>query len=280
MADCDNLPSGFERGTNVVLHLLLCALAAAPAPAPRPHRTRVVVVQTQDDTGGNEKIAQLLNTVLVTETAHRPNVEVVSASEVRNVLGLERQRQLLGCKEDSCLAELSGALGADLLLTSEVGRLGDRFRVDLRLVDGRKARVRASIGSFLRNDGNAIADALPTLVNQLLDQGGLEQAPPAAQVGAQPEASGPSRLPAYLTWGLAGALAVGATAATLATRSAFDDLHPGSPQTDVDREKNLAHAADLLWLGAAVSAGAGTWLYFRASPSEGGGGELGMGGRF
>ena len=43
----------------------------------------------------------------------RPGAEVVSGAEIRSLIGFERQKQLLGCKEDSsCIAEMGGALGA------------------------------------------------------------------------------------------------------------------------------------------------------------------------
>src|SRR5438128_1810620 len=44
--------------------------------------------------------------------------DVITAKQMAAVIGLERQKQLLGCADSSssCLAELAGALGAELLL--------------------------------------------------------------------------------------------------------------------------------------------------------------------
>jgi hypothetical protein len=46
---------------------------------------------------------------------------VTTPSDIRALLGLERQKQLLGCDEGaSCLAELSGALGAGAIIAGQL----------------------------------------------------------------------------------------------------------------------------------------------------------------
>src|SRR4051812_13752442 len=45
----------------------------------------------------------------------RPEIRVTTETEIGQLIGLERQKALLGCNEASsnCMAELAGALGVD-----------------------------------------------------------------------------------------------------------------------------------------------------------------------
>ena len=54
-----------------------------------------------------------------------------------SMLGIERQKQLVGCGEDSssCMAELSGALNARYVLGGSVSRFGDALQLNLPLFD-------------------------------------------------------------------------------------------------------------------------------------------------
>ena len=82
-----------------------------------------------------------------------PGFDVVGRSEIfRAMLGFEKQRQAVGCTEDaSCLAEIGGALGVDYILIGSLGQtLGALARLDLKLVETRKARVRNRIGVSLQ----------------------------------------------------------------------------------------------------------------------------------
>ncbi|MBL8952998.1 MAG: hypothetical protein JNK82_19630 [Myxococcaceae bacterium] len=49
-------------------------------------------------------------------------LSVRTRSDVMQLLGVERQKQLLGCGDSSCLAELAGGLGVDAVLTGAFTR--------------------------------------------------------------------------------------------------------------------------------------------------------------
>jgi hypothetical protein len=58
------------------------------------------------------------------ETLRQHGHQVVTQRDMAVVLGMERQRQLMGCREgsESCLAELAGALGVDGVVQGGVVR--------------------------------------------------------------------------------------------------------------------------------------------------------------
>jgi hypothetical protein len=63
-------------------------------------------------------------------------VEVTTRDDIGQLLGLERQRQLLGCNSEgsSCIAELANALGADGVLVGTFTRTGDAYLVVVRVL--------------------------------------------------------------------------------------------------------------------------------------------------
>src|SRR5581483_5052449 len=52
--------------------------------------------------------------------------DVVAARDITMLLGLERQKQLLGCSgESTCIAELGAALGCNAVLMADLARLDE-----------------------------------------------------------------------------------------------------------------------------------------------------------
>ncbi len=67
----------------------------------------------------------------------------ISSADLDAMLSLEKQKDLLGCEENtSCLAEIGGALGVELMVAGTIGRLGGSYTLTLTLIDTRRAEVR------------------------------------------------------------------------------------------------------------------------------------------
>ncbi len=64
-------------------------------------------------------------------------VKVVTKNDMSEVLGVERQKQLLGCSagDSSCLAELAGALGVGSLLSGTVAKTESGYVSTLKVID-------------------------------------------------------------------------------------------------------------------------------------------------
>src|SRR5437868_3019595 len=123
---------------------LLVTLAGAPG-APS-----VAALNLKATTGVSADKAQLLSDVMTEELRSAGTFSrVVSMQEVEAMLGLERQRQLLNCEASSCVAELAGALGVDLVVTGTVGQLAKTAVLKLSLVDSRDGRTVASLSQQL-----------------------------------------------------------------------------------------------------------------------------------
>jgi hypothetical protein len=74
----------------------------------------------------------------------REGFEVATGQDIAAILGQERQRQLLGCKDSgACLTELANALGCDATVVVSLARLGDEFRGTARILSSRDGHVLA-----------------------------------------------------------------------------------------------------------------------------------------
>lgn len=76
-------------------------------------------------TPGNEPLAAMLAGSVATEIDRTGLFTVTTSDQVRALLSLERQRQLLGCADDSCSSDIAGQLGVDFMVNGRLSRLMD-----------------------------------------------------------------------------------------------------------------------------------------------------------
>jgi TolB-like protein len=152
------------------------------AEAPVGKKVRVAVMEMRPL--GTEAVkAELLSEVALTEASRVAGLEVIGRSDIAAMVGFEKQKQMLGCADDAgCLAEIGGALGVDYVLLGSLGRLGNLYRVDLKLVDARKARVLARTGDSVTGEEEKLVATVQKAVRELV--GPLAERPPAAASAA------------------------------------------------------------------------------------------------
>ena len=81
-------------------------------------------------------------------------VKVITSAEIASLLGLEREKTLLGCSElaTNCAAELANALGVDGLVRGSVGKFGEAYQVNVRVVAASDGRELAKYSATLSGD--------------------------------------------------------------------------------------------------------------------------------
>jgi len=174
------------------LRWVLAALAwvavaqAKPAPAGDPGVVKIAVLDIRA-TGTDESTARTLTEILAVEVGRFAGTQVVTSNEVESMLGLEQRKQIVGCNENvSCVAEIAGALGVDMLCTGSLGIVDGTSVLTLRVIDVRKARVEARLYETDSRAGAFIAK-MPGLAAKLFPK--LREAP-------APEASARRETPA------------------------------------------------------------------------------------
>lgn len=179
------------RVTNaVMLAFVVAASLLAQAPAPAPQRLKVLVLDVQS-TDLTESERTTLTNLEAAQLAENTRLEVLSGEDIKQLVKLQGQAQDLGVDgncTDACMAELAGALGAGVVVATQVGKLGETLVVTLVVFDAAKAKSvsRKSVqATSLGELPSKIGPVLDALVQPLLPA--LPGAPkPIAPVVVEP----------------------------------------------------------------------------------------------
>ncbi len=100
-----------------------------------------------------------------------PGLQVTTKRDIEQMLGLERQRQLLGCTENSlsCIAELAGGLGVEAVLSGTLAKTGSSYTLTLRVLRTNDGSDVASASERLKNE-DALSDWLEAEAPRLAEK--------------------------------------------------------------------------------------------------------------
>lgn len=129
-------------------------------------------------TGIEERVADAWVERFSAVMAEGGRVKVTTQRDVAQLLGLERQKQLLGCADaaSSCLAELAGALGVDAVLSGTIVKSGSGFLVTLKVLRVGDGSVWASASERVKSE-DALQDLLDDTARRFALVLGGEEAP-------------------------------------------------------------------------------------------------------
>lgn len=246
---------------------LLVAVSASAAPTLASPDFTTLNVSTE--------VARFCNEHLAQQLAAR-GVQVTTARQISAALGLERQRQLFGCDDaaNSCMAELASALGVEGMLLGDIGKLGTKFQVNLRLTRSSSGRVFATFSRSVSREDDllaALTDAAAELTPKIFAEF-LPGAPAPVTAVTAPELSTRVRtwplVPTFLAGGLAVASAVTFSLSAAAHGQLIDPKpSPGTISDEVATGlKSQGEVTQWLALGtligAGVSLGVNVVMYF------------------
>lgn len=110
----------------MLVHVVALVVSASSLPS-------IAVLDVRAPAGTDVQVLTALSSLLPVEAARHP-LRVTSGSDLRALLDLERQRQLAGCSESDCAAELASALGTDWLLLTELSSVGGQWVLAMSLI--------------------------------------------------------------------------------------------------------------------------------------------------
>ncbi len=134
----------------------------AKAPPPKEERFSILVVdpgETQID--ANLRVAVAGKMAAELDTVKR--FDVMTAADIRAMTALEANRQLAGCDEESCMSEIADAIGADLVVSWDVSRIGEKRIISVRFFDAQSAKTIGRAQGEATNDGDVAAQAVVAL---------------------------------------------------------------------------------------------------------------------
>lgn len=146
--------------------LLSLALVTPTVASPAPEKRRVLVLDFIAD-GVDEPTTRTLTAIVANAFARGEGYLVTSGSDLRAAIDVESSRQAMACADDNCLADLAGALGAELVVSGSVGKLGELLVVTVSLYD---AALQASVAKRKVEDKDlaALSPKLDAAVDDLL----------------------------------------------------------------------------------------------------------------
>jgi len=93
--------------------------------------------------------------------------QVLSSDDVRQLLALERTRQLSGARAESSVGQLGAALNAPSAVVGSVTRVGGKLQVEIRLLDAPTQKVLAQ-KTLTQATIEQVANQLPGLAQELM----------------------------------------------------------------------------------------------------------------
>lgn len=155
-----------------MLHSVILTAAVSALP-------RMAVLSLQGAGDVDPQLAAAMTESVTAEVAVRGFFEPISAGEIATLLGLERQRQLLGCDgADSCTSEIAGALGAPYVMSGSLARVEGIYQLNLQVTDTAKGRVLARSTKVAR-DFQSLRALIPWAV---AEASGTALPPPPSRV--------------------------------------------------------------------------------------------------
>lgn len=166
-----------------------------------------------------------------------PGLMVVTAREIRTLLGFERQKELLGCNDaaSSCLAELANALGVDAVVIGDVARFGDTFQINAKVVSASDATLLAQSARRVQGEVETL-EAMAALAREL-GRGVFEKKgrPVPTELRAQAAAGVSVKKLGWVPLGVGVAVAAaGGVLLFLAQGDAAALTGPGEPLSDME----------------------------------------------
>jgi hypothetical protein len=236
--------------------LAVCLFAGAAAAQEEQKRLLVMDMAHSDDTKADEArtITELVTARIDEVTKYR----TVSGAEIRNLVALEGEKHALGCDDQSCLAEVAGAMGASFVVFGRLSKLGGTMILQMGLFDAEKAEAvgRETVKATSIDD---IAVKLDGMVDKLV---GVEGPTTAAPAKAEPADMGP--VLGYGVAGVGGALLIGGVSlAGLSMATTADKTKPVS-----DRIGAQTGSWTGIALGAAGAAAVGGGLFLALAGGE------------
>jgi TolB-like protein len=145
----------------------------------RPDRIVSVAVMEFSSKGGvDQNQTDALCDMLANEIRSIGNFRVIGKSDIQAALNIEEQKMLMGCSDNSCIAEIGGALGVRWIISGNVSLFGKTWLLNLKLMDVEKVEVASSFSRTIKGEQDILIgllyEAVGVLFSDAQDKIGIE----------------------------------------------------------------------------------------------------------
>ncbi len=163
--------------------LLVCLAVLA-----QTNRPTVAVAPVQLDETARAGVPELIDDYVLSAVQDLGRFEVIGQDDINTLVGLEKQKELLGCDDVSCFADIGGALGVEKIIVVKVARVGEQWATTAKVIATKPPKVEARLSRFVDGDAAALLKAVAPLVAELFGAG----PPPSLVSAAAPPAPAPA----------------------------------------------------------------------------------------
>lgn len=189
------------------------------SPLPSASQAHIAVVDFENHTGNQayENLRRGLSESLMTKLARRPELSIVERNQLDKAVKELGFSQSLYASSDSA-KEIGRMAGADYIVLGDIVKAGERFEINVRMIDVETARVLVSnsYGFKSENDTLLVVDYLALLIPQKLGMYVSDRELEMARKRLQDNQAMASGDLTWLWWTLGGVAIIGAAAAVAA----------------------------------------------------------------
>ncbi|MBI5508579.1 MAG: hypothetical protein HY903_07485 [Deltaproteobacteria bacterium] len=161
---------------------LWVALLVVPAVASAA-QVKIAVLPAQIDETSKGAVPKIFDDYLLAAVQNVSGGEVIGQEDINALLSFDKQKQLFGCDDVSCMADIGGALGVDKTVVVKITRLQNDWVITAKLINLREVKVEARTNDFVGGDAKALLQAVPAVVKKLFGGGGPQSATSASGSG-------------------------------------------------------------------------------------------------
>jgi hypothetical protein len=148
---------------------VLLALSSLLSETPAADTVKIAVLPTAVDASAKGQVPPIIDEYVLTAVHNRVGATVIGPEDVNALIGFEKQKELVGCDDVNCMAEIAGALGVDLLVVLRVARVEERWATTAKLIDLRAVEVEARTAGFVNGGSTELLAAVPQIIADLFD---------------------------------------------------------------------------------------------------------------
>src|SRR5512138_3733649 len=157
------------------LAVAVVLLAAGPALA-ADARPKLAVLDLAAN-GASKELTSAATSAVANELDELGVFRITTAEAIREMLAFEKNRQMMGCTDGGCIAEIGGALGVDYIVSGKVTRIAaaaglpETFNLDLTLSNVKKGQREGSVVEAGKSEGEIlgrVGRAAQKLVSKIL----------------------------------------------------------------------------------------------------------------
>ena len=141
------------------LALFLCA---SPAFA-----SQIVAMDLKPEGGLGARLAAALTPTLHSELSRVQGVSLITQADIQAMMQLDAAKAKADCDATSCMTDIAGALGAELLLTAQISKVGRAYHASLTLIQVDGAKVLRRVTGKAKGAEEAASEAIQIAVGQL-----------------------------------------------------------------------------------------------------------------